>query len=604
MKKIVYLLFIAPVIANAQLPVTFQIHPQEQNFPVSPYIYGSCNGGFGQATLRRIGGNRLTGYNWEINASNAGTDYFNQSDDYLPWAAGIPSSQYGVPAIVLTNFHNHSLQTGAVSAITLPMAGYVAADMNNTSVQSSEAAPSARWCQVVNHKPFAFSLSPDLNDGIVYVDECINYLQSQFGNSASQNGIRAYIMDNEPGLWTSTHPLLYTGSISAIDHLNKSVALAKTIRGMDAAAEIWGPESYGFYEYTSFQGAADWSNYPQYEFYLSAYLDSMRIASQQFGSRLLNTLSVHWYPDVNAGNVFSSDVSDNVVEARVQIPRTLWDSTYVEDGWIGQYYSSDLPILYKLKSLISTYYPGTKLGITEYDYGADAHISGGIAQAEALMGFIHTGTDYATKWGAFSDYSLSAIQLFTTVPHPFPAETAFSTSSDHDISDIVAGKSAGELHFVVTSKDDQAVQATFQVPQGMEYDSLFVYSFSALSPAIQTQTLPASSYSGNSFSYTLAPRSVYHFAFVSSQDLSVSNLAEQSLECYPNPSSDLVSVRWNSNVEGKLRITDISGQELYTQPVTALQNEAGISLTSFAPGTYLLQLVSSSGIATKRVVKQ
>ena len=53
---------------------------------ISPYIYGS-NGQSDDRdeniAARRQGGNRMTGYNWENNASNAGSDYIHHSDNYL-----------------------------------------------------------------------------------------------------------------------------------------------------------------------------------------------------------------------------------------------------------------------------------------------------------------------------------------------------------------------------------------------------------------------------------------------------------------------------------------------------------------------------------------
>ena len=52
--------------------------------PISPYVYGVNSqpvDGVG-ATVRRMGGNRQTAYNWEINASNAGSDYNQSSDDW------------------------------------------------------------------------------------------------------------------------------------------------------------------------------------------------------------------------------------------------------------------------------------------------------------------------------------------------------------------------------------------------------------------------------------------------------------------------------------------------------------------------------------------
>src|SRR5262245_39904782 len=54
---------------------------------ISPFIYGTNAPDWGRDaalyTLTRSGGNRLTAYNWENNASNAGTDYMNQNDGFL-----------------------------------------------------------------------------------------------------------------------------------------------------------------------------------------------------------------------------------------------------------------------------------------------------------------------------------------------------------------------------------------------------------------------------------------------------------------------------------------------------------------------------------------
>src|SRR5579864_5458111 len=76
----------------AQTPIQINIYPETDTHAISPYIYGS-NGQSDDRdeniTARRIGGNRLTGYNWENNASNAGTDYYNESDNFMTWASGI-----------------------------------------------------------------------------------------------------------------------------------------------------------------------------------------------------------------------------------------------------------------------------------------------------------------------------------------------------------------------------------------------------------------------------------------------------------------------------------------------------------------------------------
>jgi mannan endo-1,4-beta-mannosidase len=87
------------------------------------------------------------------------------------------------------------------------------------------------------------------------------------------------------------------------------------------------------------------------------------------------------------------------VAARLQAPRSLWDTTYTETSWIAQT-STNGPIflLPRLMAKINAHYPGTKLSISEYNYGAGADISGGIAQADALGVFGTQGLFAAATW--------------------------------------------------------------------------------------------------------------------------------------------------------------------------------------------------------------
>ena len=74
-------------------------------------------------TINRLGGNRWTAYNWENNASNAGSDYNHQSDNYLTWVVGIPDAQAATPGIALTHFIDQSVAAQTpYTLVTLPMA--------------------------------------------------------------------------------------------------------------------------------------------------------------------------------------------------------------------------------------------------------------------------------------------------------------------------------------------------------------------------------------------------------------------------------------------------------------------------------------------------
>src|SRR5262245_6930054 len=106
--------------------VDITIQTQVERTAISPFIYGSNQDRAGDVwTVRRYGGNRLTGYNWETNFSNAGSDYLHSSDRFLVSDGGVPSGEALQPARALTWFHAKSNGMGAESIITLQMAGYV-----------------------------------------------------------------------------------------------------------------------------------------------------------------------------------------------------------------------------------------------------------------------------------------------------------------------------------------------------------------------------------------------------------------------------------------------------------------------------------------------
>jgi hypothetical protein len=51
-----------------------------------------------------------------------------------------------------------------------------------------------------------------------------------------------------------------------------------------------------------------------------------------------------------------------------------------------------------MKNWVATNYPGTKIGITEYNWGAEPYINGATAQADILGIFGSQGLDLATRW--------------------------------------------------------------------------------------------------------------------------------------------------------------------------------------------------------------
>ena len=103
------------------------------------YIYGTnqFNGSTAPVNLglQRLGGNRWTGYNWETNYSNAGSDYIHNNDLYLTDGQVLPPGGAITPALQAAATQGNAL------LVTVPMAGYVSADASGP-VSASQTAPS------------------------------------------------------------------------------------------------------------------------------------------------------------------------------------------------------------------------------------------------------------------------------------------------------------------------------------------------------------------------------------------------------------------------------------------------------------------------------
>src|SRR5690606_19768606 len=159
------------------------------------------------------------------------------------------------------------------------------------------------------------------------------------------------------------------------------------VKDVDPSAQIFGPALYGFAAYNDFQAAPDWGNFSgQYSWYIDYYLGQMKSASESQGRRLLDVLDLHWYPEAT-GDLRITDGNANSRNdkiARLQAPRTLWDPGYQENSWIATWFADDLPLIPRLQSSIDAYYPGTKLAFTEFNYGGNGDITGGVALADVL----------------------------------------------------------------------------------------------------------------------------------------------------------------------------------------------------------------------------
>ncbi len=495
-----------PEAQSTPLPVDVTIDFSQPSSPISPYIYGTNQDlpGFTGWTVRRLGGNRLTGYNWENNASNAGRDWKHTSDNFLCGEFELSNLDCAKPGAVLSRFHERSLEIGAKSLITLPMAGYVAADKKG-AVSEAEVAPSARWDEIRFAKGAPFAETPDLADGVVYVDEAVNFLKTKYG-AADTNGVWAFSLDNEPALWSETHPRLHPAKLTAAELVNRSTELAQTVKAVDPQAQTFGPALYGFWAYMTLQDAPDWEALKasgKYSWFIDYYLEKMQAAESASGMRLLDVLDVHWYSEAQGDNtrvVFNGIGTEGVQQARIQAPRTLWDANYKEKSWILEAGPQKLPIIPNLQQSIDKFYPGTNLAFSEWGFGGESHISGGLAAADVLGIFGRHGVYAANHWSTEqkSDYLVAAFKLYRDYNGEGGTFGDFALSLTHsDIKNIsvyaaLGGEKGGELHIILLNKNfTERLKVNIALEAGNTiYNASESWGFDASSPNLRHLNLP------------------------------------------------------------------------------------------------------------------
>ncbi|MBL8027653.1 MAG: T9SS type A sorting domain-containing protein [Fibrobacteres bacterium] len=590
--------------------VDFVIYADSVIRPISPLIYGT-NQKLTKTenwSLMRMGGNRMTGYNWENNASSAGEDWYNESDNYIPWSLGLPTAQSNVPALAVTSFHDSALALNAASLITLPCAGFVARDKNG-AVAVNETAPSKRFAYVVNRKGTAYSAAPDTADSVIYVDEFLNVLTQKYGKASTNRGIKNYALDNEPALWTSTHPRIHPAKARAKEVADKNIALSQTVKSMDSTAFVYGPVLYGFNAYLNCQDAADWDSVKTgYRWFINYYLDRLRAASQSEGRRLLDVLDLHWYAE---GTVRGTPA------ARMQAPRTLWDPSYRENSWIAQWFPQFLPLVPSLLKAIDTFYPGTKLAFTEYNYGGENHVSGGLAHADALGIFGKYGVYAACYWQmeTSTQYTTAAFKLFRNADGQGlafgPNALNVHNPDAANYSVYASDTTNGELHLIALNKrGDSSVTANITMTGKRSFNRARIFGFDSTSATVIEKSLLAS-INNNQCNVTLPPLSATHLVFYKSGTEAEYSDDQQQIyfSLFPSPFKNSVTISCHlpeSAADGNVDLLTADGRhvvhigQFHNKKVNVLNYRFNNKL---AAGVYLFKLTIGQKSYVKRLVR-
>jgi hypothetical protein len=503
---------------NPGTSVHFAVDATNAGHAISPLIYGvnpesvGCSDAGARFTLCRLGGDRWSTYNWENNASNAGAPLCFQND-----AALATSDEPAKPVMDLVS---EADATGAATLVTVPVLDYVAADKlggtppddcSGDVRKSGSDYLDTRFKANVVTKGAAFVTPPDTTDATVYQDEFVAFVKAAAGSARV-----LFALDNQPGLWGITQEALHPDPATYAEVVQRNVVYAKMLRDQWSAAPIAGYVGYGWLDFTSLQLSPDESTEGLFVDY---YLRELAEASATDGRRLIDYLDVHWFPDVYAGStrIIYNVATQEAVEKRVQLPRSLWDSTYVEDSWIARYSLGNQPVrlIPWLQERIEANYPQTRVAISEWNYGGGTDVSGAIAAADALGIFGREDVAYAAWKSIEHDdpFVLGAFRMFRNYDGAgaaFGDTSVPATSSDIELASVYAStdtNTPNRVVIVAINRADHTVDASVAIQSATPFTSAATYVLTSAS-AVPSVGAPLTATAANEFAYSMPAYSV------------------------------------------------------------------------------------------------
>jgi len=415
--------------------------------PFSPLIFGVANGDAARNAaigypLRRWGGNATTRYNWQVDVHSTASDWYFENIPGASDRAHVPPSSNEADAFI-----GEARAYGADVLLTIPTIGWTPRADSPQQHPYFAGFSVAKYGAQVPPNPWSAAVDPwdtDAGSGdcdpatnpspncVAYGDEgrhhlinndphdtstevgpefwksWIAHLQATFGGAAS-GGVRYYALDNEVMLWNSTHRDVHPDPTTYDETWNNAVAYGGAIKQQDPAALVTGPVTWGYCDLfgSAADGCVSGSDRAAHGGlpFVAWYLQQVCAHPLPGGARAVDVLDLHYYPQ---GSNVALDDDDSAATAarRLRSLKELYRADWVSESWMSDLGDTDANhyskpnLIPRVRAWIAQYCPGTKLAITEYNWGNDGTTSGAVAQAELFGIFAREGVDMATRWVA------------------------------------------------------------------------------------------------------------------------------------------------------------------------------------------------------------
>ncbi len=502
--------------------------------PISPYIYGiNYADEFLASALNlpvcRWGGNSTTRYNWQANISNHASDWYFEN---------IPNGPDVTDGSASDLFIEQNILTRTKTLMTVPLIGWTPkSDSPRSQPYDCGFEVSLYGAQQSTDSQY----DPNCGNGILvsgaditgnsptdtstqigpsFVTAWVNYLVGKYG-TASAGGVDYYDLDNEPMLWNSTHRDVHPIPTSYDEMKTLTYQYAAAVKAADPTASTLGPVLWGWcaYFYSALDGCAAGKDYTSHgsEYFVPWYLQQMNAYEQTNGVRILDFLDLHYYPA--ATGVALSPAGDSSTQAlRLRSTRSLWDPTYIDESWIGGMTPGGaVNLIPRMKAWVAANYPGTKLSISEYNWGALNDINGALAQADVLGIFGSEGLDLATLWGPPADtdpgaFAFRMYRNYDGAKHAFGDVSTLAASTDQGTLAVYAAQRTADnaLTVMVINKVANPLTSTVTLAGYTPVSNAAVYQYSPANVAAIVQ-LADQAVSSTGFSATFPGNSIKLF---------------------------------------------------------------------------------------------
>jgi hypothetical protein len=425
---------------------TLTVDVAASHHPISPNIYGIASYSLDATFAKEIqvpnirwGGDGTTRYNWLVDSSNSGFDWYfmggNGETTPVPGAGpDLMINTYKPANALLTIPIIPYVNKMSAWNCSFPVSVYGAQQSTNPYVHPNGDncgnSIATNGTQLIDNNIYANHI--DNTTGLQ--EQWVQHLVSTFGTAAN-GGVKFYQLDNEPYGWSNTHRDVMPNGATYPTITQLGEQYAATVKQADSTALVLGPSDFtlgGWIGNTSQQGGLFAGQY---------YLQQMAAYDKAHGQRILDYFDEHYYFDTSTP------------AAQLASTRTLWDPTYNGGTWVEQYdFNGPMQLIPRFRSWISTYYPGTLLSLSEYSIDSgQKSIVDAIAEMDVLGIFGQQPLDFANMWSAPAptDPIAYAFRMFRNYDG--------SGSQFGDTSISAASTNQGELSIYAAQRSDSAV---------------------------------------------------------------------------------------------------------------------------------------------------